>query len=80
MLHHARSRLHHAPCVAARTHPAPLARVRHQKVLAALLTARACKPVRQNGKARHLKNRLVAGYMERSIYAPKSINERTAKK
>ena len=80
MLHHVRSSLHHAACVAARTHPAPNARIRYQKVLAALLTARPRKPVRQNGKARHLKNRLAAGYMERSIYAPSSINERTAKK
>ena len=40
--------LHHAPCVAARTHPAPLAQIRHQKVLAALLTARPRKTVRQN--------------------------------
>ena len=48
MLHHVRGRLHHAPCVAARTHPAPLALIRHQKVLATLLTAHPRKPVRQN--------------------------------
>ena len=35
------SNLHHAPCVAAHTHPSPLARIRYQKVLAAHLTARA---------------------------------------
>ncbi len=48
MLHHVRNRLHRAPCVAARPHPAPLARIQHQKVAAALLTARPRKTVRQN--------------------------------
>ena len=35
MLHQVRIRLHHSPCVAAHTHPAPLPRIRCQKVLAA---------------------------------------------
>ena len=48
MLHHVRRRLHHAPCVAARAHPASLARIRYQKVLPALLTPRPRKAVRQN--------------------------------
>ena len=43
MLHHVRRRLHHAPCVAARAHPASLARLRYPKVLAALLTPRPRK-------------------------------------
>ena len=49
MLHHVRGHLHHAPCVATRTHCTPLAQVRHQKVLAALLTARPRKPVQDYG-------------------------------
>ena len=48
MLHQVRRRLHHAPCVAAQAHPASLARIRYQKVLAALPTPRPRKAVRQN--------------------------------
>ena len=39
MLHHVRGRLHHSPCVAARTRPAPLARIHYQKVLAGLFNS-----------------------------------------
>ena len=48
MLHHVRGRLHHAPCIAARTHPAPRTRIRNPKAQATHLTARPRKPVRQN--------------------------------
>ena len=54
MPRHVRGRLHHSPCVAARTHPAPLVRERYQKVLAALLTARPRKPVHQNATLQKL--------------------------
>ena len=48
VFHHVRRHLHHAPCVAARAHPASLARIRYRKVLAALLAARPRKAIPQN--------------------------------
>ncbi len=41
MLHHVRHRLHHAPCVATRAHPAPLARISCRQFLTAFLAAPA---------------------------------------
>ena len=55
MLHQVRRRLHHAPCVAAQAHPASLAQIRYQKVLAALLTPRPRKAVRQNAAPKNLR-------------------------
>ena len=48
MLDHVRGSLHREPCVTARIHPAPFARIRFQKVLATLFAAPPRKPVRQN--------------------------------
>ena len=43
-----RCRLHHAPRIARCAHTEPVARIHNQKLLRALLTARACKLVRWN--------------------------------